>query len=87
MNEEDAFWALVYIVEVKIYRIALFCDVESTLWMIIVGYNCGGSDYKSFQMQVVMPQNYYSKQMVGAQVDQVTFYVISVLIFSSSCFF
>ena len=24
MNEEDAFWALVYIVEVKIYRIALF---------------------------------------------------------------
>ena len=41
--------------------------------MIIVGYNCGGSDYKSFQMQVVMPQNYYSKQMVGAQVDQVKF--------------
>ena len=37
MNEEDAFWALVYIVE------------------------------------VVMPQNYYSKQMVGAQVDQVRF--------------
>jgi len=37
MNEEDAFWALVYIVE------------------------------------VVMPQNYYSKQMVGAQVDQAVF--------------
>jgi len=37
MNEEDAFWALVYIVE------------------------------------VVMPQMYYSKQMVGAQVDQAVF--------------
>ena len=32
---------------------------------------------KSYQMmQVVMPQNYYSKQMVGAQVDQVTFNMI-----------
>lgn len=37
MNEEDAFWALVYIVE------------------------------------VVMPQNYYNKQMIGAQVDQAVF--------------
>ena len=27
----------------------------------------------SFEIQVVMPQNYYSKQMVGAQVDQVKF--------------
>ena len=35
----------------------------------------GGIDYMlkmvPNSMQVVMPQNYYSKQMVGAQVDQV----------------
>ena len=33
--------------------------------------NSGGYYIVSNSMQVVMPQNYYSKQMVGAQVDQV----------------
>ena len=37
LNEEDAFWCLVYIVE------------------------------------VVMPKNYYSKQLIGAQIDQEVF--------------
>ena len=60
------------------------CKYQMHCENVIRSYNCmryvSNALWISNEIQVVMPQNYYSKQMVGAQVDQVKFYLILYLL-------